>query len=86
MIHSRKNIDFLNKKTAMYHTRAERSSYFAHVVNIHFVNNATVAQAIFEFITGDQMNTSLTSEVATKAASYALNCQDSDNIVDMRKF
>ncbi len=38
----------------------------------------TAAQAIFEFITGDKLETHLLSEDAASAARYALNCQDSD--------
>jgi hypothetical protein len=85
MVKSQKNIDFLNKNTVVYHTRAERSAYLAVVVNRNFVSSTTAAQAIFEFITGDQLETQLLSEDAASAARYALNCQDSDIIVDMRK-
>ena len=85
MINSQKNIDFLKNNTAVYHTRAERSAYLAVVVNKNFVSSTVAAQAIFEFITGDQLATDLFSEDAASAAKFALNCQDSDIIVDMRK-
>jgi len=55
------------------------------VVNRNVVSITAVAQAIFEFITGDQMDAHLASEVKIEAARYSLNCQDSDIIVDMRK-
>jgi hypothetical protein len=63
----------------------ERSTYLAALVNGNFVSNTTAAKAIFEFITGDQLSIDLLSEDVTNAASFALNCQDSDIIVDMRK-
>jgi len=85
LLNSQKNIDFLKKNTAVYHTRAERSTYLAAVVNRNFVSSTSAAQAIFEFITGDQMDTHINCEIVTEAARYALNCHDSDIIVDMRK-
>ena len=57
MVKSQKNIDFLNKNTVVYHTRAERSAYLAVVVNRNFVSSTTAAQAIFEFNTGDRLKT-----------------------------
>ena len=49
------------------------------------MSNTTAAQAIFKFITGDQLDTHIICEVATKAVRFALNCHDFDIIVDMRK-
>jgi hypothetical protein len=46
MSESQKNIDFLHKNTAIYHTRAERTAYLAAVVNKNLVNSAAAAQAI----------------------------------------
>ena len=82
---SQRNIEYLNKNIVLYHTRAERTAYMAAVVNKDFVCSTDAAQAIFEFITGDQLSTYLFSEDAASAARFALNCQDSDIIVDTRK-
>jgi hypothetical protein len=58
----------------------------AAVVNKDFVCITAAAQAIFEFITGDRMaNTCVHQEAAAVAARYALNCPNTDIIVDMRK-
>ena len=68
-----KNIDFLNKNTTIYHTRAERSAYLTFVVNKNFASCSTTAQAIFEFITGDALSTNFSNPDASEAAKYALN-------------
>ena len=57
MINSQKNIDFSKKNTA--HTRSERSSHLAVVVIKNFLSSTMTAQAIFEFITGDQLSTTV---------------------------
>ena len=55
------------------------------MANVNIVSNELAVQAIFEFIIGDQMDTHINCEVATEATRFALNCHDSDIIVDMRK-
>jgi hypothetical protein len=82
---SQANIDFLNKNTSTYHSRAERSAYLATVLNTNFVNGTAAAQAIYEFITGGVMSTGFVSPDAIAAARFALNCQDPDIIVDLRR-
>ena len=57
MSESQKNIDFLHKNTAIYHTRAERTAYLAAVVNNNFVHSVAADQLIYEFITGDKLST-----------------------------
>jgi len=81
---SQSNVDYLNNNTSLYHSRAERTSYLATVINTNFVNGTVVAQAIFEFITGGQMSTNFVSPDAITTARFALNCQDPDIIVDLR--
>jgi len=85
MSKSQANIDFLNKNTSIYHSRAERSAYLATVLNTNFVNGTAAAQAIFEFITGGVMSNNFVSPDAIAAARFALNCQDPDIIVDLRR-
>ena len=82
---SQANIDFLNKNTSTYHSRAERSAYLANVLNTNFVNGTTATQAIYEFITGGVMSTSFVSPDAITAPRFALNCQDPNIIVDLRR-
>ncbi len=82
---SQRNIEYLNNNTATYHSRVERTAYMATMVNKNFVSSTSVAQAIIEFITRDLMSTHIVSEDASAAAKYAINCQDTDIIVDKRK-
>ena len=82
---SQANIDFLNKNTSTYHSRAERSAYLANIPNTNFVNGAVASQAIYEFITGGVMSTNFVSPDALAAARFVLNCQDPDIIVDLRR-
>ena len=72
---SQANIDFLNKNTSTYHSRAERSAYLATVLNTNFVNGTAAAQAIYEFITGGVLSTNFVSPDAIAAARFSLNCQ-----------
>ena len=51
----------------------------------NFINSTTVAQALYEFVTGDLLPLSGMSTDAIAASRYALNCQDPDIIVDLRK-
>jgi hypothetical protein len=86
MIKSQINIDLLNKNTALYRSRAERSAYLATVVNKSFISSTSAAQALYEFVTGDFMpSSSMLSPDSLAAAKFALNCQDPDIIVDLRK-
>jgi hypothetical protein len=84
MSESQKNIDFLHKNTAIYHTRAERTAYLAAVVNKNFVQNAAAAQAIYEFITGDKLSTNFVNSDASEVAKFALNCRNPDIVIDLR--
>jgi len=43
---SQRHIEYLNKNTAVYHTREERIAYMAVVVNTDFVCNTAVAHAM----------------------------------------
>jgi hypothetical protein len=51
----------------------------------NFVSSTTAAQAIYEFIIGDVISTDFSSAEASEGARYALNCQNTDIIMDMRK-
>ena len=55
------------------------------MVNKNFVSSATTAQAIFEFITSDQIAIKCQSPDACLAAKFALKCQDPSIVFDMRK-
>jgi len=58
----------------------------AAVVNKKIVNSTTTAQALYEFITGDQMSTNFASPDSLEvAATHALNCQDPDLVLASRK-
>ena len=57
----------------------------ATVVTKHFISSKAAAHALFEFITGDAMPKSTLSTNAIATARFALNCQDPDIIVDLRK-
>ena len=57
----------------------------ATVVNKNFINSTADAQALYEFVTGDLLPLSTMSTNAIAASRYALNCQDPDIIVDLRK-
>ena len=57
----------------------------AAVVNTNFVSSTVVAHAIFEFITRDLMSTNFVNENASASGMYAIDCQDSDILIDMRK-
>jgi hypothetical protein len=85
MQQSQINIDVLNHNTTLYRSRAERSAFLATVVNKNFISCTTAAQALYEFITGDLMPSTSLSPDALAAARFALNCQDPDIIVDLRK-
>jgi hypothetical protein len=85
MMKSQNNIDFLKNNTAIYRSRAERSAYLATVVNKNFINSTADAQALYEFVTGDLMPSNSLSQDAIATSRYALNCQDPDIIVDLRK-
>jgi hypothetical protein len=86
MINSQINIDLLNKNTALYRSRAERSAYLATVVSKSFISSTLVALALYELFTGDVMSSpSMLSQDALAAAKFALNCQDPDIILDLRK-
>ena len=85
MTKSQKNIDFLHGNTSVYHTRAELIAYMAAVVNKNFVNSAAAAQAIYEFITSDRMSVNFVNPEASHSAKFALNCQDPNIVLDMRK-
>jgi hypothetical protein len=85
MTKSQINVDYLNRNTSIYRSRAERSAYMATVVNKNFINSTAVAQALYEFVTGDLLPLSSMSTDAIAASRYALNCQDPDIIVDLRK-
>jgi len=85
MIKSQQNIENLHKNTSLYHTRAERTSYLAAVVNKNFINSVTAAQAVYEFITGDQLSKNFVNPDASLAARFALSCQDPDIVIDLRK-
>jgi hypothetical protein len=52
MTRSQNNVDYLNNNTSLYHSRAERTSYMAIVINTNFVNGTGAAQAIYGYITG----------------------------------
>jgi hypothetical protein len=82
---SQNNIDYLKQNTIIYRTRAERSAYLATVVKTNFISSRAAAQAVYEFITGDVMPKSTLSSEAIAAARFALNSQDPDIIVDLRK-
>ena len=73
MIKTQKSIDFLNKNTSIYHARADRTLFLAVVVNKNFTNNATVAQAIYEFIFGDVMSLNYGTQDAAEVVRYVLN-------------
>jgi hypothetical protein len=85
MTKSQINIDFLHENTSVFHTRAERTAYMAAVVNKNFINSAAAAQAVYEFITGDRLSGNFVNPEASMAAKFALNCQDPDIVLDMRK-
>ncbi len=55
------------------------------VVNTNFIRSTAVAQAVYEFITGNVMPKSSFGLEALAAARFALNCQDRDIIGEMRK-
>ena len=55
------------------------------VVNTKFIFSKEAAQALYEFITGNVMSKSSIGAEALATARFALNCQDPDIIVDMRK-
>jgi hypothetical protein len=57
----------------------------ATVVNTKFICSKAAAQAVNEFITGNVIPKSSIGAKALEAARFALNCQDPDIIVDMRK-
>jgi hypothetical protein len=57
----------------------------ATVVNQHFVCGKAAAQVMFEFIIGDHMPNDAIGADSEAAARYALNSQDDDIIVDLRK-
>jgi len=84
---SQRNIEYLNKNTSIYrHSWAEHTAYMAVVVKNEFVCSIVVAQAIFEFLTGEYLSTSnVNQEDVAAATRYALNFHDIDNIVDMRR-
>jgi phosphatidylethanolamine-binding protein (PEBP) family uncharacterized protein len=82
---SPKSIDFLNRNTPLYHTRAEHTAYRVSLVNKNFVNNVAVDQAIYEFITSDKLSINFVNPDVAHAAKFALNCQDPDIVLDMRK-
>ncbi len=84
MTQTQNNIDNLNTNISLYHSRAERTSYLAIVINTNFVNGTAAAHAIFEYITGGQMSTHFVSPDSRTTARFALNCQDLDIIVDLR--
>ncbi len=79
------HIDYLNKNTSLYRTRAERNFYMSTVVNANFIGNTAAAQALYEFITGNVLPKSSFGSEALATTRFALNCQDHDIIVDMRK-
>jgi len=69
------------------HGQSVVPSYLATVVNKNFIKNTTDAQALYdEFITGYLMPSNSLSQDAIATSRYAPNCQDSDIIVDLRKF
>jgi hypothetical protein len=82
---SQKNIDYLKQNTILFHSRAERSAYWATVINTNFISNRAAAQALYEFIMGDVMPKRTLSSEALAAARFALNSQDPGIIVDLRK-
>ena len=55
------------------------------MVNSNFVCNATTSQAVYEFITGDQMSKDFLNQEASLVTSFALHCYDLDIFIDMRK-
>ena len=55
------------------------------VVNTNFISSTAAAQAVYEFITGNVMPKSSFGSEALATARFALNYQDPDIIVDMRK-
>jgi len=57
----------------------------ANVVNTNFISSRAATQAVYEFITGNIMPKSSLSTKAFAAARFALNCQDTGIIVDLRK-
>jgi hypothetical protein len=57
----------------------------ATVVNKNFISSKAVADALYEFITGDAMPKSTLSTDAIATTRFALNCQDPDIIIDLRK-
>jgi hypothetical protein len=76
MSESQKNIDFIQKSTAIYHTRAERTVYLAAVVSKNFVISDAVARVIHEFITGDKFLKNFVNPEASGVAEFALYCQN----------
>jgi len=82
---SQQNIDFLSTHTILYHSRAERSVYLATVINKNFVNSTYATHAMYEFITGARMPAQTNCIEALTAARYAINYQDPEVIVDLRK-
>jgi len=56
----------------------------ATMINKNFVSSKAAAHALYEFITGDAMPIITLGTEAIAAARFALNCQDSDIIIDPR--
>ena len=57
----------------------------ATVINKSFVINVSATQAMYEFITGDLMPSNALSFDSLAAARFALNFQDPEIIIDLRK-
>jgi hypothetical protein len=57
----------------------------AAVVNKNFVSSVAATQAIYEFITGDKLSVNFVHPDVAQAAKLALNCQDLDIVLDLRK-
>ena len=85
MTQSRNNLEYLKKNTPIYHSRAERATYRATIINKSFVSNVSAAQAMYELINGDLMPSNTLSFDALTAARFALNFQDPEIIIDLRK-
>ena len=79
------SIDFLIKNTALYRSRAERSAYLATLIKKNFISNKIAAQAMYEFVSGDLLPVTSLNQESLAATRFALNCQDLDIIVDLRK-
>jgi hypothetical protein len=57
----------------------------ANVVNTKFISIKATTQVVYEFINGNVLPKSSIGAEALSSARFALNCQDLDIIVDMRK-